>query len=403
MTIFTRIGSWMQSGLRRFLGIQYPGPNEYAESSAAPVTFESAMQLSAVWACVKLIAETVSSLPITVYKVTENGRKVAENHYLSVLFRGKVNRYQTRIEFFETVLLNLITSGNAYCLKQKFGDRIVGLLPLMSAQMEVMLMPDGSVTYHYYQEGGVTVFSSESIWHLKLMGNGIIGMSPLDYQRNTLGIAQAAESAVSKIYRNGGKPSGVLSVDKFLSAEQRELIRSKYYTLAETNSDRFMILEGGLTFKSVSLSPQDIELLESRRFQISEICRWYGVPSVMINDTSGSTVWGSGITQIVDGFYKLNLRPLLEKIEASIVVNLMTSVDAAKHEVEFDFNALTRASLKERMESYRIAVHGGVFTPNECRREEGKPDLPGGDQLYMQGATVPIDQLDNPQGANNGN
>jgi HK97 family phage portal protein len=266
-----------------------------------------------------------------------------------------------------------------------------------------MLMPDGSVTYHYYQEGGVTVFSSESIWHLKLMGNGIIGMSPLDYQRNTLGIAQAAESAVSKIYRNGGKPSGVLSVDKFLSPEQREIIRSKYYTLAETNSDRFMILEGGLKFDAVSLSPQDIELLESRRFQISEICRWYGVPSVMINDTAGSTVWGSGISQIVDGFYKLNLRPLLEKIEASIVVNLMTSVDAAKHEVEFDFNALTRSDIKSRFDAYRVGIHGGFLKPNEARRLEGMPDAEGGDQLYMQGATVPIDQLDNPQGANNGN
>jgi len=395
MNIFTRIGGWMRDGLRRLAGVQYGIPSGYSEQSASPVTFDSAMQLSAVWACIKIIAETIASLPLTVYKKNENGRIVAENHPLQILFSGKVNRYQTRIEFFETVLLNLLSSGNSYCLIQRMGDRIVGLLPLMSADMEVTLLRDGSVVYEYQNDSSVSVYSESSIWHLKLFGNGIIGLSPLAYQRNTLGIAQAAESAVNKIYRNGAKPSGVLTMDKFLNQEQRELVREKFYSLAAGSEDRLMVLEGGMKFDAISLSPQDIELLESRRFQISEICRWYGVPSVMVNDTTGSTVWGSGIEQIVSGFYKLTLRPIIEKIEASILANLMTPSEAKKYEVEFSFDALLRSDLKTRNEAHRIAIYAGWKTVNEVRLEEGLPAVDYGNALITQGANVSLEAVVN--------
>jgi HK97 family phage portal protein len=387
MNPFYTFGTWIQGGLRRLLGIQTGAPPINNDEIADTVTFDSAMQLSAVWSCVKLLAETVASLPINVYKITENGRKVDKNNDLQLLFSSKVNRYQTKVEFFETVILNLVVNGNAYCLIQRFGDKIVGLLPLMADQMRVTLMSDGSVTYEYYQDAGVTVFSEKSIWHLKLMGNGIIGLSPLDHQKRTLGIAQAAENAVTKIYKNGAKPSGVLTLDKFLTEPQREQIRNKFYSLSSGNQDRLMVLEGGMKWESVSLSPQDIELLASRQFQISEICRWYGVPSVMVNDTSSTTVWGSGIEQIVAGFYKITLRPILEKIEASIVANL---IQLPSREVEFDFNALTRGDTKTRYESYRTGIQGGFLMPDEARAQEGMPPAEGGDKLYMQGATVPI-------------
>jgi len=359
--------------------------------AAATVNFDTAMQLSGVWACVKLIAETVASLPLTIYKKTENGRIPDLEHPLSILFSGKVNRYQTRVEFFETVLLNLIIHGNSYCLIQKFGDRIVGLLPLMSAQVETKLLPDGSVVHQYVHDSGIDVLASESVWHLKLMGNGIVGLSPLAHQRNTLGIAIAAEGAVTKIYKNGAKPSGVLTLDKVLTPVQREELRKSFASLTMSESNRLMVLEGGTQFQAISLSPQDIQLLESRKFQLGEICRWYGVPSVMVNDTSGSTVWGSGISEIVSGFYKVTLRPILEKVEASILANLMPRIEAGKREVEFDFNALTRGDMKSRMEAYRIGVQGAILTPDECRKEEGLQSLPGGDKLYIQGATIPLE------------
>jgi HK97 family phage portal protein len=263
----------------------------------------------------------------------------------------------------------------------------------MSSQVEVMLLDDGTVTYTYNNDGNVTVFAAENIWHLKMMGNGTIGMSPLAYQRNSLGIAQAAESAVTKIYRNGAKPSGVITIDRVLTPAQREQVRASFGNLTTNNDDRLMVLEGGMKFEAVSLSPQDIELLSSRKFQISEICRWYGVPSVLVNDANGTSVWGSGIESIMEGFYKLTLRPYLEKIEASIISNLLSASESRKYEVEFDFDALLRSSIKSRYESYRVGITSGLMTPNEARAKENLPSMVGGEKLLIQGAMLPIDML----------
>ncbi len=391
-----RVGRWLGDGLRRYWGTQYPEP-QYSEEAATPVSFDSAMQLSAVWSCVKLLAETVASLPLTIYQVRPSGRTVAAMHPLSVLFGGKVNQYQTRIEFFETVLLNLITSGNAYILIDRINGRIVSLLPIMSSQVNTVLLTDGSVVHEYYSDTGVIVYSTDSVWHLKLMGNGIVGLSPLDYQRNTLGIAQGAEKAVRNIYRNGGKPSGVLSLDRILTKEQRAEVRANFSTLTTGTDERLLVLEKGAAFAPVSMSPQDIELLASRQFQISEICRWYGVPSVMVNDNNGTSVWGSGIAQIVEGFYKITLRPILEKIEASIDANLLGTERLTYH-AEFDFDALLRSDIKSRFDSYRLGIQGGFLMPNEARGWENLPAAEGGDKLYMQGATVPIENAGNANG-----
>jgi len=407
MDFFAKIGSWFSSGLRRMVGMQYNAPTTNGET-AEPVTFDSAMQITTVWACVKLLAETVSSLPLTIYKVTENGRKVDENHPLSLLFNRKPNRYQTRVEFFESVILNLVTSGNGFCLIDRLGDRITSLMPLMSAQMEVELLRNGSIVYKYTSGQETIIYPESRIWHLKLMGNGIVGMSPLQYHAKSLGIAQAAESAVTKILKNGGKRSGVFKIDKWVTPDQREILRASYNSLVE-GDERLLILEGGTSFDPIALSPQDIELLESRKFQKSELCGIFGVPSIMINDTSSSTVWGSGISQIVEGFYKLALRPLIEKIEVSILCNLMTASEASKRETEFDFNALTRSDLKTRFDSYRIGIYGGFMKPNEARRMEGWEDADGGDLLFMQGANVSLEDIangigkDNNIGGNNGN
>lgn len=392
MSIISNLTGWLFNGLVRKPGAQISSPLTYPEESASTVTFDSAMQLSAVWACTKLIAETVASLPLDFYENTPEGRKKADILPLALLFKGKPNRYQTKVEFFETVMLNLVTTGNSYCVIQKTGNRIVGLLPIMSSQVQTVLLDDGAIVHEYYTEKGIQVFASESIWHLKFMGNGIVGLSPLAHQRNTLGIAQAAESAVTKIYRNGAKPSGVLSIDRILNADQRAAIRSSFSTLTTTTDDRLMVLEGGMKFDAISLSPADIELLSSRQFQLSEICRWYGVPSVMVNDTSSTTVWGSGIEQIVAGFYKVTLRPILEKIEASLIVNLIGD-RLGKYEAEFNFEGLLRADQKSRFDGYRTGIQGGILKPNEARIMEGLPPVEGGDALFMQSATLPIDQL----------
>src|SRR5690606_10188177 len=145
------------------------------------------------------------SLPVVMYR-HENGRRVvADRHPLWRVLAQKPNRYQTKVEFFETVMLNLVCHGNAYCRIQRSGGQVIGLLPLMTAQVETRLLDDGSVIHVYNHDDGVEVLAAESVWHLKLLGNGIIGLSPMDHARNALGVAQSAERRVAQLYRNAGK------------------------------------------------------------------------------------------------------------------------------------------------------------------------------------------------------
>lgn len=394
MAIWQNIWTWLGgSGSSRNAGDQTSGPMGYATASPMEVTEDSAMQLSAVWACVRLLSETVASLPVNVYRKTPKGRELAPDHWLSLLMARKPNRYQTKVEFFETLMLNLALHGNAYAKITKVGGQIRSLLPLMASQIETKLLPDGSVVHMYHADGNVDVLSAESVWHVKLYGNGIVGKSPLAFGRNMFGIAQAAEQSVGKIYANGGKPSGVLSFDRLLTPAQRASVRENFATLTTGTDDRLLVIEQGMKFDAVSMSPQDIELLASRKHQIDEIARWFGVPSILINQNEGSTTLGSSTAEIISGFYKLNLRPYLERIEASVKTWLFTPDEANQYEFEFDFEGLLRSDLKSRLEGYRTAVAGTILTPNEVRRIEGWPRVDGGDVLLSQVNMTPIDKL----------
>jgi HK97 family phage portal protein len=384
-------------GLQRNQGDQYPTPSGYGAKSAKPVTWDTAMQVSAFWAGIKLTAETVAGLPLVIYQVGNGKRTRDTKHALARLFAGKVNRYQTRVEFFETLVLNIATWGNAYCRieRDSTGD-IVSLMPLMSAQVTTRLTDTGALVHEYRGDNGIAFFAESSIWHVKLFGNGVVGLSPLGYARNSLGIAQASEDSVGDTLRNGAKPSGILMVDSALDKAQRQKIREAYRELVE-DGESMVVLDKFMKYESVSMSPQDIELLNSRRFQMEDIARFVGVPSVLINDTSASTAWGSGIQQIIEGWYKLGLRPYLERIEESIKQNLMTLEDRLTREVEFDFDNLLRMDALKRFEAYDKAIQTAQLTPNEARAEEGREPKPGGDQLYIQGAMMPITQAASPR------
>ena len=405
MNFWQSMWGWLGGGgTSRNAGDQTGRPHGGGAPSAVVVTEDSAMQLSAVWACVRLLAESVASLPVTVYRKTANGREIDAGHWLAKLMARKPNRYQTRIEFFETMMLNLVLHGNCYAKVTRLGGQIRSILPLMASQIEVKLLQDGSVVYLYSADGNVDVLSAESVWHVKLYGNGIMGKSPLEFGKNILGVAQAAEQSVTKIYANGGKPSGVLSFDKLLTTAQREAVRTNFGSMTTGTDDRLLVLEMGMKFDAVSMSPQDIELLASRKYQTDEIARWFGVPSILINQNEGSTTLGSSTAEIISGFYKLNLRPYLERIEASVSANLFSEAEAETHEFEFDFEGLLRSDLKSRMEGYRTAIAGTLLTPNEARRIEGWPRVDGGDSLLSQINMTPIDKLGQilPAGAPNG-
>lgn len=379
-------------GGRQHSGPQDTGPIGSSYSPAVTVTEETALQVSAVWACVRLISQTVASLPLIVYRKTPQGRVVDTQHWFAKLMLKRPNQYQTRYEFWEHMIGNLALHGNMYASKTVLGGQVRSLLPLNPLQVETRLIT-GKVAHLFEADGNVTALAADSVWHARMNGDLIVGRSPLQFGAKLIGVAQATEQAVTNIYANGGKRSGVLSFDRLLTKEQREQIRANFSSLTTGTDERLLVLEMGAKFDPISMSPQDIELLASRRFQLEEICRWFGVPSVLVNDTSGSTTWGSGIEQLVAGFYKLNLRPYLEAIENSISTHLFSDAEREQYEVEFDFDSLLRADLKSRMEAYQTAINASVMTPEEARAKEYLPSLPGSNRLFMQGAMVPIDQI----------
>lgn len=392
MSFWRTIFGLGSTATQRTKGLQSSLPS-YSSNAAAPVNIDTALQLSAVWACVKLITEAVASMPVHIYRVDRNGVKtVDEQHPLSLLFNGKVNRWQTKQEFFETIIYQKVLLGNSYSVIQRDSKgTIIGLIPLMTEQMRVDLEENGDITYRYTDGAGVKIYSQQTIWHNKIFGNGIIGLSPLGYARNNIGAGLAQEKNVSNIFKNGGKPSGILTIDKMLTKEQRERIKQNFAEMREGNEQRLFVLEADMKYAQVSLSPQDIELLSARRFTVEDIARTFGVPSVLINDTATSTALGSSIEQIMDAFYKGALRALIERLESSMEAWLLTPEDRQKYEIEFDFTSLLRPSLLQRMQSYKEAVQGGIVTPNEARAFEGWKPIGGGDTLFLQQQMTPID------------
>lgn len=403
MAMFRWLPRWAGGGLVRKPGIQTGRPLVTFGGRKASVTEESALQISAVWAAVQLKASVLSSLSLHFYEMTDDGRMEIIEHPLAELFSSKVNRYQTRVEFFETLGLNLYLSGNFYGKIDRTGGVITSIMPMMSAQMEVELLPDNSVVYTYTDGINVNAYAAETVWHVKLMGNGVKGLSPMMYAKNAISTAILAEEWAGNTVGNAGKPSGVLSYDKMLTKEQRLQLKEKFSDLQEGSQETLMVLEAGMKYDKVSMSPQEVELLESRRFQIEDIARFFNVPSVMINDTASSTVWGSGIEQIITGWYKLAFRAELERVESSISCHLLDLTERSKISVEFDFEELLRTDFKTRVETGSRAVGAGLMTRNEWRKREWLPTIEGGDELTVQVNLMPIEDLTKVSEVPNGN
>lgn len=378
-------------GLQKRQGLQVSVPQSRSRPPTTNVNFDTAMSVSAFWACVKLLTETLAAMPLRCYRLRGNARSEDRNYALWRLLAFQPNRYQTRIEFFETLALNLVTAGNCYAaIERSASGDIVSLLPLMSSQMRVILEDDGSLMYQYTgSDGTLRFFASESIWHVKLFGNGAVGLSPLGYMAKSLGVAIDSDDRAATLSASGGKTNGVLMVDKLLTKDQRERLRENFSDLTEGRTDQLFVLEADMRFERTSLSPQDMQLLETRKFQTEDIARFMGVPSVLINDHNGTTAWGSGIFQIMQGFYKLGLRPLLERFEASMKRHLMPSEDWDTIDLEFDFDALLRADLATRLEANSKAIGSGQLTPDEARKDEGRGPMTGGDRIYLNGTLVP--------------
>jgi HK97 family phage portal protein len=380
-------------GLGDRKGRQVGAPGNSLVDGTTPLHTDGALQLSAVWACVQIIANTIASLPLVVYENKNGQREQARDTLLWDVLHNKPNRRMTPVQFWVAMLLNLLLRGNAYArIDRNAMGEVISLWPLAADQVEAFVLPDGAMVYVHAVENDRIVYAEQNILHLRELGNGTFGLSRLDYMRATTAEMANAQTCANALFANGGKATGVLTIDKVLNAEQRAAVKERFAEMTSGQSSRLFVLEADMKYQQLSLTPAETQLLETRKYGIEEIGRWFGVPSVLINH-SGVTAWGTGIEQIIDGFFKFTIRPLLVGLDQSITKDVLTPAQRSRYTVEFNFDALLRASLKDRMEIYAKAVQNGLKTRNECRRLENDASLKGGDVITAQSNLVPLDML----------
>ncbi len=354
-----------------------------ALKTAKPVSFDSAMTLSAIFGCVKILVESVATLPLQMFKLNADGtREQVKDHEVIRLLYNKPNRYQTRVEFFEQLMLNLV-AGNAFVKKDFSGKKLVSLQVINSGSVDVSLDDSGTPIYKCKFGNKTVEYTDKQIWHIKLFGTGLVGMSPIAYGAQSIGIGLAASDKTTRLMSNGAKPTGALKTDKYLKKEQRDALRTELDLLINGDDGDMAVLEGGMEFEQISLTPADLELVQIRQMSVEDACRYMGVNPILVFHSNGSTTWGSGIEQLVDGFHKFGLRPYLERIEESARIHLLERFEWDEFEFEFKTKDLLRASYLERIKSNKDRILSGQATPNEIRIEEGDQQHPDADFLLV--------------------
>lgn len=388
---------WLGGGgaIGEHIGAQDGMPGAALVSETARIGTDGALQISAVWACVERRAAVIASLPFFAYERLLTGQKeLARASRLYSLLHESPNSRMTPFEFWRALIMNHDLRGNGYARidRDPATGEALALWPMAADQTEPFVLADGSMVYRYQIDGNVAILAEENVLHLRNLGNGTVGLSKLDFMRATTDEAAKAQASASKMFGNGGKPTGVLMVDSVLKPEQRAALQERFAEMTLGNTSRLYVLEANMKYQQLSLSPEDMEILDTRRFTVEEICRWFDVPPVLIHHSNVST-WGSGIEQIVDGFYKLTIRPMLVSIEQAVRKRVMTPRQRATMSAEFAMDALLRGSLKDRMDVYARAVQNGLKTRNECRQLENDPPIDGADELTAQTNLAPLAML----------
>lgn len=371
-------------------------------ASGERVNEGSALAISAVWACINLLAGTIGSLPFMVYRTRSDGqRNVAKDHPLYRLLHDSPNANQTSVDYWESVQLALELRGNSFSRIETIGNRVVAITPIF-ALVTVSRLASGSIEYRWTEEGKAYTENETGVLHIRgFGGHPLGGMSTLAAARESFGLSQAINRAASTTFGNGLNPSGALTFESFLTPEQRVIAETRLIEkyVGAQNAGRPMVLEGGTKWQAFSINPEDAQMLESRGFSIEEVCRWFGVPPHMIGHTSASTSWGTGIEQQTLAFQKFSLRRRLRRIEAAIEKQLLSPLDVAQGiTVEFALEGLLRGDSAGRSAFYSAMTMMGAMTINEVRRLENLPPVEGGDVARTQMQNVPLLQAGISQG-----
>jgi len=363
-------------------------------SSGKTVSADKAMRLSAVWACTRLLSESVSTLPLKIYQRQPDGSRVLalDNPVYQVLCR-RPNLEMTPSRFMLSVVASVCLRGNAFIEKKMIGKKLVALVPLLPQNMVVKRLDNGSLQYTYTEVKSKREIPVHNIMHIRGFGlDGVCGMMPMMTGRDVIGAAMSVEESAAKIFENGLQSSGFLSSDVAMDDKQRERLRGYLERfIGSKNAGKVMVLEAGMKYQGVTINPEAAQMLESRSFSIEEICRWFRVPPFMVGHTTKQSSWASSVEGMNLLFLTNTLRPLLVNIEQEISRCLLDGSDDVF--AEFSVEGLLRADTAGRSAYYTTALQNGWMSRNDVRRLENLPPIAGGDIYTVQLNLTPLDQL----------
>ena len=373
-------------------------------TSGKPVNERTAMQTTAVYACVRILAEAVASLPLHVYEYQDDGgKKLVHDHPLYYLLHDEPNPEMTSFVFRETLMSHLLIWGNAYAQIIRDGTgRVLGLYPLLPDKMDVQRDDRGNIYYVYsrnsdenpmFKEYGDIRLKAEEVLHIPGLGfDGLIGYSPIAMAKNAVGMTLACEEYGASFFANGANPGGVLEHPGVLKdpSKVRESWNSVYRGV--NNAHKIAVLEEGMKYQQIGIPPEEAQFLETRKFQINEIARLYRIPPHMIGDLDKSSF--SNIEQQSLEFVKYTLDPWVIRWEQSLQRSLLLPGEKGKYFIKLNVDGLLRGDYQSRMNGYAVGRQNGWFSANDIREMENMnpiPDEQGGNLYLINGAMTKLE------------
>ncbi len=373
-----------------------------SSTSGKRVNERSAMQMTAVYSCVRILSEAVAGLPLHLYQYTDKSSKEkAVENPLYFLLHDEPNTEMTSFVFRETLMTHLLLWGNAYSQIIRNGKgEVMGLYPLMPDRMTVNRDEKGQLYYEYMVssddaktlKGGTVRLSPYDVLHIPGLGfDGLVGYSPIAMAKNAIGLAIAAEEYGSKFYANGATPSGILEYPG--TVKEPDKVRESWNAGfgGSSNAHKIAVLEEGMKYTPISISPNEAQFLETRKFQINEIARIFRVPPHMVGDLEKSSF--SNIEQQSLEFVKYTLEPWLVRWEQAMQRSLIPQDDKSKYFIKFNVDGLLRGDYRSRMQGYATARQNGWMSANDIRELENLDRIPaedGGDLYLINGNMMPL-------------
>lgn len=373
-----------------FFGFNDPKTGQYIEvnneiggqtRSGEVVTPKKAMAIPIVWSCVKILSETVSGLPLKLYDDLPAGRALAKGNSRAARLLAKPNPYMTMLNFIKAIIVNMALRGNAFALiERNDAGEFIGFIPLGADSVEVNT--DDDLIYWVTLKGERFPISPEFMLHFKIFSaDGINGLSPVEFQKEAMGLAKAAQSWSSRFMRKGGFTGGYVIYDNFLTAEQQAQVLDKFPKIRDGDVEdigKMGLLQGGPKIVPAGMTQKDSQFIESQQFQEEALAGIWGVPLYLANRAGKTSIMGSNLEQQTSGFITFGLSPYIKAIESELNDKLFGGTTQF---VEFVVEGILRADSAGRATYYGSALGGsggsGWMTINEVRRKENLPPLVG--------------------------